>query len=59
MKEVSGLAEQDRNNCLIVLEAGKARVEGLYLQGPPGMSECNGSHHIMESGRKEAEELLL
>lgn len=56
---VSGIADHHRNNCLLVLEDGKARVEGLPLQGPSGMSECNGSDYITENGREEAEDLLL
>lgn len=55
---VSGLAEHHRNNCLIVIEARKARVEGCPFR-PSGMSDCSGSHHIAENGRKEAEDLLL
>lgn len=56
---VSGIEDHCRNNCLLVLEAGKARVEGLSLQGSSGMSECNGSHYITENGRREAEDLFL
>lgn len=56
---VSGLAEHHRNNCLLVLETQKARVEELYLQGLSGMSEHSGRHHITESGRKETQDLLM